>query len=317
MEDSLKFILIIIPLVAGAIAIFFAFQLMRKYKAAFVNSYFFYLVFLYIFGVYSLIGSGVLEHLFIRMGTDPDTIRSARLFTIMLGIPILVLSKYMILRSMAELFSRRVWAVFSIIYFIVSAAAFILYAVFVVRLTRFGTGDYQLLVSIQRWLFAGLMIFIYTTVFVMSFWLSRSQVQYERSFSRILGSWYILFMVLVCPAFLFSGLHEIIPFIFVAILLSWHLIPILFLNIYLEKYHGQTALVEEDFEGQLLVFAKKFEISKREREVVHLICKGLSNQEISDALYISLQTVKDHIHRIFIKTGVKNRVQLTNLIRAG
>jgi len=46
-----------------------------------------------------------------------------------------------------------------------------------------------------------------------------------------------------------------------------------------------------------------------------LICKGNSNQDISDSLFISLQTVKDHIHRIYLKTGVKNRVQLTNLIR--
>ena len=43
----------------------------------------------------------------------------------------------------------------------------------------------------------------------------------------------------------------------------------------------------------------------------------MSNQEISDSLYISLQTVKDHVHRIFTKTGVKNRVQLTNLVDRG
>ena len=317
MEDSLKLILIIIPLVAGAIAIFFAFQLMRKYKAAFVNSYFYYLVFLYIFGTYSLIGSGVLEHLLIRMDTDQDIIRSARLFTIMLGIPLLVLSKYMILRSMAELLQKQVWLAFSIVYFLLSSAVFVLYAVFVIRLTRFGTGDYHLLVSMQRCLFGGLMIFIYTTVFIMSLVLSRNQVQHERFFSRTLGSWYILYMALACTSFLLSGLHEIVPYIFVAILLSWHLIPILFLNMYLEKYHGQTAVVEEDFGEQLAKFAGRFEISKREQEVILLICKGLSNQEISDALFISLQTVKDHIHRIFIKTGVKNRVQLANLIRAG
>ncbi|MDA3822091.1 MAG: LuxR C-terminal-related transcriptional regulator, partial [Bacteroidales bacterium] len=58
----------------------------------------------------------------------------------------------------------------------------------------------------------------------------------------------------------------------------------------------------------------KYEISKRETEIVELICKGMSNQEISNSLFISLQTVKDHVYRIFLKTGVKNRVQLTNLV---
>ncbi|MCK4751511.1 MAG: helix-turn-helix transcriptional regulator, partial [Bacteroidales bacterium] len=65
----------------------------------------------------------------------------------------------------------------------------------------------------------------------------------------------------------------------------------------------------------LASFVSKFEISKRETEIVELICKGKSNQDISDSLFISLQTVKDHIYRIYLKTGVKNRVQLTNLIR--
>jgi len=55
-------------------------------------------------------------------------------------------------------------------------------------------------------------------------------------------------------------------------------------------------------------------ISKREEEVIQQICEGKSNKEISEALFISLQTVKDHVYRIFIKTGIKNRVQLTNLI---
>ena len=122
-------------------------------------------------------------------------------------------------------------------------------------------------------------------------------------------------MVLTCTSFLLSELHEIVPFIFIFFFLSWHLIPILFLSLYLEKYHGETASVHEDFEVLLISFSEKYEISKREREVIQLICKGLSNQEISDALFISLQTVKDHIHHIFVKTGVKNRVQLTNLIR--
>ena len=42
---------------------------------------------------------------------------------------------------------------------------------------------------------------------------------------------------------------------------------------------------------------------------------GKSNKEISDKLFISLQTVKDHVHNIFVKAGIKNRVQLSNLVK--
>ena len=62
-------------------------------------------------------------------------------------------------------------------------------------------------------------------------------------------------------------------------------------------------------------FCKLYEISKREAEIVLEICSGLSNKAISEKLFITLQTVKDHNHRIYTKTGVKSRVQLSNLVR--
>lgn len=58
-----------------------------------------------------------------------------------------------------------------------------------------------------------------------------------------------------------------------------------------------------------------FGISGREAEVIHLVCQGLTNQEIADRLFISLKTVKDHNYRIFQKTGVRNRVELAQLVR--
>ena len=39
----------------------------------------------------------------------------------------------------------------------------------------------------------------------------------------------------------------------------------------------------------------------------------LPNQQIADKLFISLQTVKDHNHHIFRKTGVRNRMQLARI----
>ncbi len=50
-------------------------------------------------------------------------------------------------------------------------------------------------------------------------------------------------------------------------------------------------------------------------ESIYQLCAGKTNKEISRALFISLQTVKDHIYRIYLKTNVKNRVQLINLIQ--
>jgi DNA-binding CsgD family transcriptional regulator len=61
---------------------------------------------------------------------------------------------------------------------------------------------------------------------------------------------------------------------------------------------------------------KRNGITRREREIIDLICTGKTNQEIADSLFISLQTVKDHTHRIYLKLEVKNRMQLIHLLRA-
>jgi DNA-binding NarL/FixJ family response regulator len=45
----------------------------------------------------------------------------------------------------------------------------------------------------------------------------------------------------------------------------------------------------------------------REREVAALVAEGLSNKQIAARLFISLATVKDHVHRILKKTGLPNR----------
>ncbi len=50
-------------------------------------------------------------------------------------------------------------------------------------------------------------------------------------------------------------------------------------------------------------------LSQRELEVLRLIAKGYSNQQIADQLFISLHTVKTHARRIHGKLGVERRTQ--------
>ena len=53
----------------------------------------------------------------------------------------------------------------------------------------------------------------------------------------------------------------------------------------------------------------RFGISKREHEVLELIAKGFSNQEIADKLFVSLNTVKTHASNLFLKLEVSRRTQ--------
>jgi DNA-binding NarL/FixJ family response regulator len=54
-------------------------------------------------------------------------------------------------------------------------------------------------------------------------------------------------------------------------------------------------------------------LTEREREVMRLVVRGLSNAEIRNELYLSEPTVKTHVGRILMKLGVRDRVQLVVL----
>jgi len=61
-------------------------------------------------------------------------------------------------------------------------------------------------------------------------------------------------------------------------------------------------------------FADRFGLTKREVEILHAVTSGRSNAEIGEALFISPNTVKNHIYSIYQKTGVKNRIQLASIL---
>lgn len=53
----------------------------------------------------------------------------------------------------------------------------------------------------------------------------------------------------------------------------------------------------------------RMDLSRRELEVLELMAEGLSNQEIAEKLFVSLNTIKTHTSRLFEKMDVKRRTQ--------
>jgi len=51
-------------------------------------------------------------------------------------------------------------------------------------------------------------------------------------------------------------------------------------------------------------------LSKRELEIVGYVAQGFKNKEIADRMFISEQTVKNHLHNVFEKVGVSDRLEL-------
>ena len=60
--------------------------------------------------------------------------------------------------------------------------------------------------------------------------------------------------------------------------------------------------------------SQRYGLSPRERQVASLLVEGTGTQEIADLLFISRATAKNHIHKLFQKTGTTSRVELIRLL---
>ncbi len=65
----------------------------------------------------------------------------------------------------------------------------------------------------------------------------------------------------------------------------------------------------ELFRHQLAPAAALQQLTSREQEVLHLLAKGLSNAEIAERLYLSIETVRTHIRHIYRKLQARNRAE--------
>ena len=93
------------------------------------------------------------------------------------------------------------------------------------------------------------------------------------------------------------------------ILLSINFCPYLWI-----KLNEKNIVSAKHTNNDLSHLKAQYAISNRELEIIHLIVEGKSNKEIEEALFISFNTVKNHIYNIYQKLHVKSRSQLIHFI---
>ena len=315
MSETLKIAITTISILAGLFSIFAVHLMSQKYRLQFLSIYFYFLIFLNIFGIYGIAGARIIRGLLVSTGTATKTVEHVTMVFIFLGLPFLILAMYMFLRLCCEMVRKSQSTVFTLIYFLVQFIIYFTCGLILIFISRSASGQFGIVQNIVQITYSSLFAANSFFALIFLFIYQRQLIDLnEKKSIRIFGFLYLGIIGVLLLLINISYLTPWLDGLFLIFFFASHLIPIFFLNINIDKYYIEPVIVI-DFNKSVHDFAAKYGISGREKEIIELICMGKSNQDISESLFISLQTVKDHIHRIYLKTEVKNRVQLANLIR--
>ncbi|MEN8119166.1 MAG: helix-turn-helix transcriptional regulator [Bacteroidota bacterium] len=300
-------IVIVISFVSGVYTLVLLNNLRNKYKIDFLNSLLYYQLLILIFGVYGILGNIIIHEILPMFDIIKPNIEAIAHFFPFISTPFMITAWYMIIKMTGELLQRTRPQYISVVYFLVVTAAFLIYGLSIKRMPEYNNYDYQALKQKVIIVFYSIELIIaaYIIIRVLIKGLkekSKKKEQFVIRFALIFG----IISILKAIALHFSDFHWIVGLYYMLLFFSG-VIPLVFLTrTYLEnnsyEYISSSNIHEDLF--------NRYKITKREREIITEICKGKTNKQIADELFISLQTVKDHTHNIFIKTRVKNRVQL-------
>jgi DNA-binding CsgD family transcriptional regulator len=292
-----------VALTAGGVVI--ASKLRNRYNHEIFSALLYFQVFIYAFGFYGIWGQELIKA-FLPAYIPPDLLLRISNTAILLGFPFLLFAWLMLIRFSFGISGRKNSNWFLILFLLINFSIIILVGYLV-------TGaDISNPVSLIKHYYI-VMNFIYSVFASMLILFPVKGKSIIHNHDRnIISPVLILVMFSQSVLLQYYTSQTWIALIFVFVFFSGNT----FLPLYLSYGTLLSAFTSEttnylSFDS----FCRKFEVSPRETDIIFEICNGLSNKEISDKLFISLQTVKDHTHRIYIKTNVRSRVQLINLVR--
>jgi DNA-binding CsgD family transcriptional regulator len=119
---------------------------------------------------------------------------------------------------------------------------------------------------------------------------------------------FLILTILFMPGFIFDSVFIVNNKILFSALffLIWNCITLYYAFKYFLLSKEKLALTQD--------YIKEFDLTKREAEILGDLLQGLSYKEIGNKKFVSLATVKTHLHNIYTKTGAKSRHDLTVII---
>lgn len=287
-----------------AIGIMLSYQLLGK-GSRHELQWLFYQQLLYdAFLIFGIWGYFALNHLLKDIGIDSDIKNRILIFQPYVGLPFLMVSWYMLARFFASLFLYRISRWMSYTWFV---GCLLLLPIGVFFINEFSeTGNFH----IQ--FFSMLSVINFSIICVAYlFFIMKKRDESLRDWRRFgfMHGFPVLTLISTLLILFMAGIYPNVIPVIILILFFSGLMPVF--HFYFETRKDGTP--NESLPSGFDDFCQKYEITRREAEIILEINKGKSNRQIAEDLFITVQTVKDHIYRIYTKTGVNNRVQLINI----
>ena len=300
----------IISAALAVIGIMITYQLYQTHQKPILQFLFYQQIFLISFFIYGIWGNIALNEILADLNLSAELKSKLIIFIPVLGIPFLVVSWFMLIRFAFLLNGLKESKRFPLIYFPLLFIFVFGFSVLVNKEIIKVSAEPELFI-IRSITAMNLIIHI---IFIVPFLYDKKNkpLTKEIRFLKKHALFYFLGVIIYSGVLWYFNIFGSVS-ICISILLLFAisiLIPVILkLNVkslLLPATHNNTNFID---------FCNLYEISKRESEIILEICTGKSNKDISEKLFISLQTVKDHNYRIYSKLGVKTRGQLTNLVR--
>jgi len=288
------------------IGIMVSYQNYQLYKKPELSTLLYQQIFLFSFYIYGIWGNTILRLIIGDLNLSAALTAKLAVFIPIIGIPFMVVSWFMLLKFAFNLNGYKFSKAFIYTYFPTLVVLVFVLALLIHKEIILIPADPDLFV-VRILLVLNLLVHVF---FTLPFLKPKrnSPLLKETGFDK---KWALLFLVCVLGYSAIMSFFNIYGYISTCISIILLFAAGVFIPVKI-KLHSLTQETVKDMDFD--AFCKTYEISKREAEIVLEICSGKSNKAIADKLFITLQTVKDHNHRIYTKTGVKSRVQLTNLV---
>jgi len=288
-------------------------QLISTYASPFLRHHFYYLAAVHAFAFYGLWGQILTRAVLGVVDTDTAVVNLVAVLVPVLGVPFLLVSWAMLVNMAGSMFGKAIKPAWHSVHLVVFGLLLLGAWTAVERLQAGPASPLDVLGLVEAAAMIGIDL-VYFAAFLVLVWRFRLVVEGDKR--RVL----LVFSALLFGAFVARSLLAALVLVDVRLgavaLLAFHganLPALLYLRANADRVFAPIKAEHATKQGLEHVL-DQHGVTKRERQIVQKICLGKTNKQIAEELFISLQTVKDHTHRIYSKIGVNSRMQLVQMM---